>query len=257
MLLNFLSFKHATGCTGTSLRLYVQALRHKHVLGGMNLTPFSSPRLRLLVQGAMRTAPAERDGRAAATMDDLLQLAAYLRAARLPDHDRAMLWSAVTLAFHGLLRVSEYTQMSDRCLTRQQVSVRSDSISIHLAVAKTAQFGSGQDVNIQRTGTPTCPHAALADYLAVRGQQPGPLYFFQNGRCLKASDVNALLRTVFPGQHISSHSLRIGAATLAGQHNVPEYRLKNAGRWRSAAYLRYVRTATADRALPAGLFRQG
>ena len=44
--------------------------------------------------------------------------------------------------------------------------------------------------------------------------------------------------------HVSSHSLRAGAATALGAANVPDYVIKNFGGWSSEAFLRYVRAST-------------
>ena len=236
MLLNFLSFKHTAGCVNSSLKLYVQALRHKHVLSGLDLTPFASPRVKPLIQGAGRAQPVSHRIREAMTLDDMSYLASYLQSAGLSARDRAMLWSAMTLAFHGLMRVSEYTVRPDgSSLDISQITILPDAVRVHLKVAKTAQYGEGQEVCVQRTTTMSCPHVALSSYLAFRGHQRGPLFTFQDGSCLKASSINSLLKSAFPSRHLSSHSLRIGAATLAGQHNLPEYHLQDAGRWRSTA----------------------
>ena len=40
----------------------------------------------------------------------------------------------------------------------------------------------------------------------------------------------------------SGHSLRIGAATTAAAAGLPDWLIKAMGRWKSDAYLRYVRT---------------
>ena len=45
---------------------------------------------------------------------------------------------------------------------------------------------------------------------------------------------------------MTSHSLRIGAATAAGKKGLPDYLLRAAGRWRSSAFQRYVRLASPD-----------
>lgn len=45
-------------------------------------------------------------------------------------------------------------------------------------------------------------------------------------------------------KHVSSHSLRAGAATALGAANVPDYVIKNFGGWSSEAFLRYVRATT-------------
>ena len=225
------------------------------MLNGYDASLFCSPRTKLLIQGALRSRVGTPRTREAATVDDLMQVSAYLKVSGIPDHDRAMLWSALTIAFHGLLRVSEYAQSRvGRVLEFRDVTLTAEDIRIHLVTSKTSQFGKGQDVCIRRTNSPTCPYTALSSYLSWRGRTDGPLFAFKSGTTLKADDVNSLLRVALPDRKISSHSLRIGAATLAAKHNIPEYQLKQAGRWQSSAYMCYVRPSLSDRALSANLF---
>ncbi|XP_065187676.1 uncharacterized protein LOC135818245 [Sycon ciliatum] len=254
-LINFLNWKFSSGSSGSSLKLYTQALRHQHVLQGLCLDVFASPRVRLLQQGALRSQTAVRKVLTAATLDDLAGVQHYLQSTVPSPHNRAMLWSAVTLAFHGLLRVSEYTFTARGAgLEYSDATMYPDRVELRLRVTKTSQYGSGQDISVRRTGSPTCPHTAATSYLAARGSAPGPLYRYDDGTPLKPHNINRLLQTALPNKDVRSHSLRRGAATLAGKAGVPEYVLKTAGRWQSSAYLRYVRTPVADRALPAALF---
>ena len=254
-LINFLNWKFVMGSAGNSLKLYTQALPHKHVLRGLDLTPFASARVKLLYQGACRSPPKSLRVRDAATPEDLCSVLRYLQVSTTIQRDRAMLWGALTLAFHGLLRVSEYTATETKhSLDYRHVILHRSSIEVHLAHTKTAQYGTGQDISVRLTGTATCPHAALVTYLKARGKQPGALFTFNDGTPLKPRDVNVLLQAALPNKSVRSHSLRIGAATLAGKNGIPDYVLKAAGRWQSSAYLRYVRTPIPDKALPASVF---
>jgi len=45
-------------------------------------------------------------------------------------------------------------------------------------------------------------------------------------------------------KHVTSHSLRAGAATALAAANVPDYVIKNFGGWSSEAFLRYVHAST-------------
>ena len=180
-LINFLNWKFVMGSAGNSLKLYTQALRHKHVLRGLDLTPFASGRVKLLYQGAYRSPPKSLRVRDAATPEDLCSVLRYLQVSTPIQRDCAMLWSALTLAFHGLLRVSEYTATETKhSLDYRHVIVHRSSIEVHLAHTKTAQYGTGQDISVRLTGTATCPHAALVTYLKARGKQPGALFTFND-----------------------------------------------------------------------------
>lgn len=127
-----------------------------------------------------------------------------------------------------------------------RVIVTSKEIRLELPYTKASQLGDGGHVIIGATGDGTCPVEALKQYLAYRPGVGGPLYLPTSGRALVPSDVNSLLRTALPGLHISSRSLRIGAATAAGKKGLAPYVIQAAGRWHSDAYLRYVRLDDED-----------
>ena len=46
------------------------------------------------------------------------------------------------------------------------------------------------------------------------------------------------------GSHFSSHSLRIGGASALAAANVPDYIIQKKGRWKSLAFLQYIRLAS-------------
>lgn len=83
-------------------------------------------------------------------------------------------------------------------------------------------------------------------YLTMRGNKDGPLFLFQDGRPLSRATLKEWLRKILseagiPGT-FSSHSFRIGAATVAARNGVPDHLVQALGRWTSNAYLLYIRT---------------
>lgn len=83
-------------------------------------------------------------------------------------------------------------------------------------------------------------------YLTMRGNKDGPLFLFQDGRPLSRTTLTERLRKILseagiPGT-FSSHSFRIGAATVAARNGVPDHLVQALGRWTSNAYLLYIRT---------------
>lgn len=92
-----------------------------------------------------------------------------------------------------------------------------------------------------------CPVKALLKYVSHRGDRDGPLFISQNSMrpvsrhffsktlkdCLSSLGVN--------NQRYNTHSFRIGRATDLAIHGAPSHVIKNAGRWRSNAYEKYIR----------------
>ena len=120
-------------------------------------------------------------------------------------------------------------------------------VRIHLKQSKTDQFRQGVNIFIGRTGDNLCPVTALLAYLAVRGRGPGPLFRFKDGKVLtrgrfishirRALDALGLVSADYAG-----HSFRVGAATTAAERGIPDSTIKALGRWKSSAFLRYIRT---------------
>ncbi len=99
---------------------------------------------------------------------------------------------------------------------------------------------------IGKTESDLRPVAAILGYLVARGSQPGPLFVFQDGRFLTrkrlVSEVREALQTAGLDQSLyCGHSFRIGAATTAAARGVEDCVIKTLGRWRSLAYLDYVK----------------
>ena len=101
-------------------------------------------------------------------------------------------------------------------------------------------------IYLGRTDNLLCPVAAVAAYLAVRGNTPGPLFMLANGKPLSREMLvmrvrAALLPSGIDTSAYSGHSFRIGAATTASAVGLEDSLIRTLGRWRSSAYLLYVR----------------
>ena len=123
----------------------------------------------------------------------------------LPDH--GMFWAACNLAYFGFLRSAEFTVPS----------LASFSPSIHLGVAdvafdsssspsclrlrikasKTDPFRKGCFLHIGRGDYPLCAIQSLLAYLIQRGDAPGPLFLFRDGRPLTRALLTSWLRGLF------------------------------------------------------------
>ena len=88
--------------------------------------------------------------------------------------------------------------------------------------------------------------AAMAAYLASRGDAPGPFFQFNNREPLTRELLvqhlrEALTNAGIDASKFSGHSFRIGAASTAAALGVEDSLIKTLGQWKSSAYLPYVR----------------
>ncbi len=207
------------------------------VIKAKSLTPRSRPRLPI-------------------TPNVLLAMGAVWEAGGC-SQDHIMLWSAVTLCFFGFLRSGELTVASDASFdpamhfTFQDITVDDPSnpslLKLRLKASKTDPFRKGVDIVVGVTKNKLCPVTAMLAYLALRGNGPGFLFRFQDGKLLtKSRFVDAVRAALFTAglcpKDYAGHSFRIGAATTANACGLNEPTIQMLGRWTSSAYSVYIRT---------------
>ena len=120
-------------------------------------------------------------------------------------------------------------------------------LSIKLKHSKTDQEMKGVKIVIGETGDDLCPIIAMLSYLKVRGSHPGHLFCWQSGSPLSKSNFvdkvrSALTTANLPADNFTGHSFRIGAATTATSAGICDSFIQFLSRWKSNAYLLYVRT---------------
>lgn len=167
--------------------------------------------------------------------------------------DKVMLWAALLTAFYGFLRVSEYTSTRKKTFDPTSTLLFSDmnfvsdgSVTLFIKTSKTDPFRDGVPLRIAPNNSHLCPVNALKHLHRHHPTRNGPLFTFQNGRFLTRRDINALLVSTTDGvANISSHSLRIGAASTAAAAGCPKWLIQALGRWSSDCFREYIRIPKA------------
>ena len=121
-------------------------------------------------------------------------------------------------------------------------------VKIHLRMSKTDQYGQGVYIYLGHTGSELCPVSALLAYLAMRGNDPGPLFKLKNRRFLMKDLFIMRVRPVlsvlgYNESSYASHSFRIGAATTAAERGIEDSVIKMLGQLESSTYQLYVRAS--------------
>ena len=170
--------------------------------------------------------------------------------------DNIMIWAAPLVCFFGFLRSGEITIPSVTAydasthLSPSDISANVPSqptvVQLRLKQSKTDPFRQGVNIYLGATNCTLCPVTALLNFLAIRGQADGPLFHFQDLTPLTkqrfTSKFRSLLQRVgIDSSQYSGHSFRIGAASMAAANGVEDSLIQTLGRWKSSAYLIYVR----------------
>lgn len=165
----------------------------------------------------------------------------------LPDH--CMFWVACKLAFFGFLRSAEFTVPNLASfspsihLGLDDVAVDSvlspSCLRIRIKASQTDPFRKGVFLHIGWGEFPLCEIRSLLAYLTLRGNAPGPLFLFWDRRPLTRALLTSWLREILssagiPG-NFSSHSFRIGTATVAAKNGISDHQIQDLGRWTSSA----------------------
>lgn len=137
-------------------------------------------------------------------------------------------------------------------LDRSDLTLSGDGVRVRIARSKGDQDGEGQVIGISRTGSATCPVAALEAWIEAASIGDGRVFrridrHGKVGASLSDRAVALILkdradRAGFDPHGFSGHSLRAGFATSAARAGIKERDIMAVTRHRSATILRrYIR----------------
>ncbi|XP_065902345.1 uncharacterized protein [Dysidea avara] len=253
-LLLFISHLASKNISHATIKVYLAAIRHMHVIAGMH-SSFKeqlTPRLQLALRSIKRTQTIVTPQRT--HLPITLQIKCSIKdcLSQLPcSHSNIMLWAAYCLAFFGFLWVSEFTVPCQGTydpgthLSLAGISLDNRDhpclIAVSIKQSKTDPFWKGMTLYLGETDHPVCPVTGILPYLVLRGNQPGPLFLTKKGQGLTRQALRASLDVVLTKLWLqtcsyNTHSFRISAATSAAQADIPDWCIKMLGCWKSDAY---------------------
>lgn len=251
-LAQFIAYCHNQNFRANTISTYVSALGYIHKLYNM-VNPTESFVIKKLLYSIRRMSTADK--RLPFTVANIQTLLAALHSHILDHYNRVLLKAMFLTAFFGLFRVGELSISQNghqNTVLRKDLTFMYTNANVSSAVINVRNYKHSQG---QATAVPLalqsdkqlCPVRALVRYLRLCPTQTGPLFQFRNGdpvttaffrsnlrTCVVASDLNP--------QFYTSHSFRIGGATHAHSHKMPASQLQRLGRWRSNAYVKYIRS---------------
>ena len=237
----------------SSIKIYLSAVRSMHIDLGLPDPLVACLQLQRVLRGIKRTQGSTGSSRLPITDHHMLII---YKSLCLSNHDHLMFRAASTLAYFGFLRSSEFTVSSLSAfnplvhLSISNIAVDShvspSCLQLNIKASKTDPFRKGCCLYIGMGRPPLCALSALIQYLPLRGQSPGPLFLLSSGQPLSRALLTRWLKDIFAAAGIegsfSSHSFRIGAATVATRSGIPDHLIQAMGHWNSDAYKLYIRT---------------
>jgi hypothetical protein len=254
-LLLYIAFLFEEGLSGSTIRVYLSAVRSMHVFAG-KIYPINLLRVKLSLKGAVRKTPLP-------TRKLPITISVLRKLIEQCSHrfDKLVMIAAMTLSFFGCLRLGEvcvpdlisFSSAAHLCLGDITIDSVAKSLQVFLKRSKTDVYNRGVTVFIGCSGDPECcAYCAMSSYLKLRVTLPGgdnpdsPLFIIPGGKILLKSYMISATRLLlslsgFNPSLYSGHSFRAGAATTAGDRNFRDWELKMFGPWKSNAYTLYLR----------------
>ena len=253
----FVAYLYEKSYSPTTVLTYLSAIGYVHRLAGWPDSS-KSDRVQLILRGYSKIRPASADTRLPITLPPLERLITALEITQPSRFQRKLAQAMCSLAFFAALRVGEITirrgQAQNNLLQFRHAAFMTDqsgntkAVKLSFTHYKHSDPSRPVDLIVYRE-QPVCPVSRLIEYLAIRGCSPGPLFCWPDNtpvsreyfvRSLK----EALQFCDLDHTRYKSHSFRKGAASWAAANDMSDAQIRLFGRWKSNAFLRYIRTPT-------------
>ncbi|XP_053107511.1 uncharacterized protein LOC128325774 isoform X1 [Hemicordylus capensis] len=250
-VMQFLVSLFRAGKAVSTMGGYVSALAFEAQVQGVQDTT-GDPRVKRMLEGWARQQPRGPDKRRPLTLDVVVALIRHLPVCCSSPWEATLMKAASLVYFFGAFRPSEVLPWGrhspvGRCLQFGDLSFEGRGVTLLLRSSKTDQEGKGQVIRLHAASDPgMCPVMALRQYVAGGPKASGCLFVHERGDPLTQYQLWAVLRKAMACAGVSDlgfslHSFRIGAATTASGLGLEARDVQRIGRWKSDAFLRYVR----------------
>ena len=157
----------------STIQLYIAAVGAAHRERGLLDPTHRNTTLKLVMRGIHRQyipfSPRQRQPITPHILSKMLRALTHCR--ELTSFDRRMLSAAFTLAFHGYLRVSEFTVPAGARFnprfhpTNKHVTIYRNHYTFLISHSKTDQFHQGHTLYIRKSNSSICPVQHMMEYL--------------------------------------------------------------------------------------------
>lgn len=255
-LYRYIAFLSLKGFAVSTILTYISAISYFHKINQMKDSTKNFIVTKMLE--GLRRKGKRCDPRTPIMLSTLGKIVPGLFSVCSSHYESIMFSAAFTLAFFGFLRIGEFTAESkkdlcDRPLQLSDIKISSPSPMLRVTIRKSKTDQSGQSFTLfinKSKNTSICPVNAMKKYLLLRpAVEQSQLFIHYDGSPLTRYQFCSLLKKVLcfcniKGGCYRSHSFRIGAASECSFRGIPDDKIKLWGRWRSSAYINYIRLPT-------------
>lgn len=249
----YIAYCYTQGLAASTTRTHISALSFTFQLGGFeDITQHFLIKKQL--QGFTKLNPSS-DSRLPITPSILTKLIAVLPHISNSAFITSMLRAMFLLAFYACLRVGEMTNTGSMkqhfILVKHLKIVSEDKQDENLQLTIPHSKHSHKSVTLQipkNQNLRLCPYVACKEFLSLRYHKSPeePLFSFMDGAPVSRKFFTEHLQRAIsacglPMQRYQAHSFRIGAATSAAESGASDIQIQSMGRWKSAAFKKYIR----------------
>ena len=245
-LLMFISYLDVKQYAPATIATYSAAISYIH-----KISNWKDPASHFLVHKVIASIHKRRikpDARMPITIPILGQISKSITKTNSDPYNQKLLHAMYLTAFFGMMRVGEITcsNSTRHNLLVSKVSANQNFYSLNINSYKHSPGDNNKILLQKQADIWLCPVSALNQYFRVRPKEGGPLFIFSNGKPVTRSWFTKQLEYSlnFVGADTSrykSHSFRLGSASYAAARGLTDTQIKILGRWKSNAFLKYVR----------------
>lgn len=244
----YVTYLHRQGLRTNTIRTHLSAIAYFHKIRH-NIDPTSTFTIKRLLAGyTKQDTPAK--SRKPITKPLLQNILSSIAKKVGCAYTKALFLAMITLMYHAALRVSEvcHTPRAQHTLQLKHIHTKANSMKLQFDTYKHNTQPTTK-LTITATKDTYCPVHLMKKYLAKRGSLPGLLFCTKQGKPTYRTQLTNTIKEHLTlighnADHYNTHSLRAGKATdmAAAGHSTTHISL--AGRWRSNAYLKYIKPHT-------------
>lgn len=244
----YVAHLHSTNIKHSTISTHVSAISHYHKMAALP-DPTTSYATAKLLTGVRNTQGTTADPRRPISKHILLGLLTSLQACTHSTYQQLLFSSMFALMYSACLRASEVmlTGSPQHILTKSQLVYQQHNNSYRLTFSSYKHSTTDRStIHVMPTGAAECPVFHLEKYIKARGNAPGPLFIMHGSPITRAHFTKVLQDCLkylqLPARQYNTHSFRIGRTTDMALANTPHSTIQQIGRWKSTAYLKYIRT---------------
>ena len=236
------------GYRDCTIRAALSAISYHHTIN-RQVAPIKSARINRLLRGIKKAGPV-KDKLLPIRYGLLKQMVGFSHKIH-SNYERALVRVALLLMYHGCLRVGEIANSHSAKHTLnidglKVISKKGTPCFLKLTLNSHKHSLEPISCRIASVKGDLCPVQAALHYTRLRGSSPGPFLRMKSGkdvsRAYLANKLKFLIKQTGRDTALyNTHSIRCGRATDMAIAGIPELVIKRTGRWKSNAYLRYVR----------------